>query len=202
MSYMNFPTQRVGNFIMQNRDGVKRFCRVMAVLSLIGVIGIAVLLPFAAYVLMAPTTFGPGTTISPSPNGPQIPGEVFAEIGAGRRAIVTLVLVAALCVQGAALWFLRRTFLEGAAGRWFSLTAVQSFRRFAWLTLIFVFAGVGVDIVTGAAIIPALPAGDRGMTVGLTTDRFGALFTALIMLFVAHMFAAGREVDEDNAAIL
>lgn len=178
---------------MTNRRAVQTFCRIMAWLTLIGMAA-AILIPVGIW--MSPADYGVETWID-GLAAPQI-----AALSEGQRAAGLSVSLIGALLQAVALWLLRQTFLEGARGEWFSLKAVRSFRRFAWLLLILVF--VGIFQATAISVIASAdnPPGEHSISIGVGSREMGALFNALLMLFVAQMFAAGREADEENAAFI
>ncbi|WP_136656553.1 DUF2975 domain-containing protein [Nitratireductor sp. XY-223] len=97
---------------------------------------------------------------------------------------------------------LRRTFVESAEGRWFSASSIDGFRRFAWVSLAMVF----VDIVQQSALSVIMSVGTPGVQNQLSIS-FGSLdlaklFTALLFVFVAQVFVAGKAIDDENAAFI
>ncbi|MDA4844576.1 hypothetical protein [Hoeflea poritis] len=97
---------------------------------------------------------------------------------------------------------LRRTFVESARGRWFSSVSISGFRRFAWVSLAMVF----VEIVQQSAMSVIMSVGTPGLQNQLSIT-FGSLelaklFTALLFVFVAQVFVAGKAVDDENAAFI
>lgn len=178
---------------MAERRTVQTFCRLMAWLCVAGMILIPAL---AVSVWLLPGLAG-NVTLNVAR------ADVDASsLGPAQRLLGLAVSLMLAGVQVAALWFLRQAFVEGGRGVWFSLRAVRSFRRFAWLTLILVPLNVAQDSAMSVITTMNNPAGERMLSIGFGSDNFRALFTALVMLFVAHMFAAGREVDEENAAFI
>lgn len=179
---------------MADRKGVQTFCKVMAWLCVVGMIS----LPLTAFATwLAPSIFS-GPVKGSLTDG--VEAAALLDMGASQRLLALAVIGAGVALEVAALWFLRRTFVEGAHARWFSLASVRSFRRFAWLCVAMAIYAV----VHGAAmsVISTWHLEERTLSIGFGTENAQFLFGALIMLFVAHMFAAGREVDEENAAIL
>ncbi len=115
-------------------------------------------------------------------------GFVICFIGAG---IMTYGLLA-----------LRRTFQEAAAGRGLSLTAVVNFRRFALVTLVTAFYGILQNTLLSIVFTMGRPGQETQLSIMLGTPEVKALFTALLFVFVAHIFAAGRKAEEENAQFL
>lgn len=178
---------------MAHRTSIQGFCRVLAALTLVGM-ALAVLMPTLIWLL--PGLF-PANLFTESASLSEI-----VEMSAGQRATALAVALVGAALQVAALWSLRRTFLEGASGRWFSLEAVRSFRRFAWLSLVLVFVGVLQASAMSVISTWHLGNGQRSLSIGFGSEEARDLFSALLLLFVAHMFAEGREVDEENASFI
>ncbi|WP_419911454.1 DUF2975 domain-containing protein [Hoeflea sp.] len=97
---------------------------------------------------------------------------------------------------------LRRTFVESARGQWFSAASINGFRRFAWVTLAMVF----VDILQQSAMSVIMSVGTPGvqnqLSIGFGSLDLAKLFTALLFVFVAQVFAAGKAIDDENAAFI
>jgi hypothetical protein len=167
---------------MLKHEGAKRLCRVLAGMSLIGMVAVPLIV---AVIWLAPSPVG-----------------IFPNADPALRLAAFGVAMASAAVRVAALWFLRRVFLEGAAGRWFSLPAVRNFRRFAWATLALVFIRIAEGSATSVILSLPNPPGERAFSIAAGSVDIGALFTALLMLFVAHIFVVGREADEEAAAFL
>ncbi|GEM_PF-1459207 len=182
---------------MQDREGVKRLCRVLAMLALAGM---------AAVPLVTLTVWWFPQLLSDEVyatlGGSNVDPAALLALGPLQRITGMLVLLTGSGLQMAALWFLRRTFLEGAEGRWFSLAAVRNFRRFAWLSLVIVAVSVVQDSALSVITTIHLPPGQQMLVLSFGSNDFQRLFTGLVMLFVAHIFAAGREVDEENASFI
>lgn len=103
-------------------------------------------------------------------------------------------------LQSYGLLGLRRTFLEAANGQSLSTNAVNGFRRFAWISLIMV--PVGIIQHAGLSIIISLndkaPGGSLSLQLG--TPEISGFFMALLLVFVAHVFAEGKHVKDENEA--
>lgn len=182
--------------MVEKRNGVRTFCAVMAWLCVAGMIS----LPLTALAIW----LWPGVFSGPIKGSlaDGVEARALLELGAAQRFAALLVMAGGVALQVAALWFLRRTFMEGAAARWFSLDSVRAFRRFAWLCVAMVVYTVFHSSAMSVIVTAHLPQGQRMLNVTFTTENLQFLFGALIMLSVAHMFAAGREIAEENAAIL
>ncbi|WP_027833750.1 hypothetical protein [Maritalea myrionectae] len=93
---------------------------------------------------------------------------------------------------------LRQTFDEAAAGRWLSAMSVAGFQRFAWANLaLLVYEIFGGAFLVTYVRLQQVP-NQISFMFGLTTEFFTALFIALAILVVAHIFAAGRNAYEEN----
>ena len=100
------------------------------------------------------------------------------------------------------LLHLRRTFLEGAQGRYFSAGAVSSFRTFAWASLIYGIAAPIERTLVILAMTLGNPPGERMLSIGISTDHLLALFVGLLFVAVAHMFREGQRLAEENEEFL
>jgi len=120
---------------------------------------------------------------------------------ASRIAGFVLFLLVAL-VQVYGLLGLRHSFTEAAQKRALSAKSVHGFRRFAWVSLAMVF--VGVVQHTGLIVILSLsdPAHPGILDVQFGTSELKALFMAVLLVFVAHVFAEGKSAKEENEAFL
>ena len=171
----------------------RRFARVMAWATLLGAAALPV---FAAAIWVflddvAPLAMNSGFMAFD-------PGTV----GLWGRSSGFLVSLAGAGLQAWGLLCLRRTFLEAAEGRALSAVAVVSFRRFAWISFAAVFVGIAQHTGYVAIVSVSDPDVPNRIAVGVGSNELKALFTALLFVFAAHVFAAGREAEEENAAFL
>lgn len=104
-------------------------------------------------------------------------------------------------VQAYGLLALRQTFLEAAAARYLSTKAINGFRVFAWVSVAMVAYGILQHSAYG--VIFSLAAdGPGALSLRFGTSEFSALFVSLLFVFCAHLFAIGREAEQENAAFL
>lgn len=120
----------------------------------------------------------------------------------GVRAAGFVVALTGALIQAAGLLFLRRTFLEAAAGRALSLRAVVNFRRFAWIAVIMVIVAVAQNAAYGAIFSAADPSQPGRLSISFGSNEIKALFTGALFVFAAHVFAAGRRAEEENASFV
>lgn len=123
-------------------------------------------------------------------------------LGIGARLSGFALSLAGAVVQAYGLLGLRRTFLEAATGHALSDQAVDGFRRFARISLIMVFVGLIQE--TGLIIIlsisdPELPG---AFSIQFGTDELKALFMALLLVFVAHVFSEAKRAKQENDSFL
>ena len=116
-------------------------------------------------------------------------------------AVFALSLVGAL-LQAYGLLGLRNTFLEAAENRALSAKAVGGFRRFAWLTLAMVFYGIFHHSALIVVLSLADPFSPGQLSISLGSNEAKALFLGLLLVFVAQVFAQGREAVEENQAFV
>ena len=105
-------------------------------------------------------------------------------------------------LQAYGLLGLRQTFLEAAVGRALSTKAVNGFRRFALVALAMVVFGI-VQHTVLVAILSASDASQPGaLSFQLGTNELKALFMALLLVFVAHVFAEAKSAKDENESFL
>ncbi len=123
-------------------------------------------------------------------------------IGVGARLSGFTLSLAGAVIQAYGLLGLRQTFLEAAEGRSLSARAVKGFRRFAWVTLAMVF--VGIIQHTGLIVILSLsePGREGTLSFQFGTNEIKALYIGALLVFVAHVFAEGKQAKEENEAFL
>ncbi len=119
----------------------------------------------------------------------------------GRLAGFALFLTGAL-IQAYGLLGLRRTFLEAAAGRAFSLSSVYGFRRFAWVSLF--MAAFAIVQRTGLIVLLSVsdPARQNALSIQFGTPELKAMFMGLLLVFVAQVFAEGKAAKDENDAFV
>lgn len=175
---------------MNTSNSLQGFARVMAFVTLAGAVLVLATAVLAWVFLNALAGF--------VPDFPAHPGEL--SLGARLAGLTVSLLSAAIQVYG--LLALRQTFLEAAAGRWLSLKSVIGFRRFAWVSVIMVFVGVVRASAYSVVFSWHNPPGSRELAISFGSQELGQLFTALLFVFAAHVFAAGREIEEENRAFI
>ncbi len=120
---------------------------------------------------------------------------------AGRISGFALFFTGAL-IQAYGLLGLRRTFLEAAAGRTFSLASVYGFRRFARISLF--MAAFGVIQRTGLILILSMsdPARQNALSIQIGTPELKAMFMGVLLVFVAQIFAQAKAAKDENDAFV
>lgn len=195
---------------MASSDGARRLAQAMAFVAGLGVVFIPIA-ETASWALMARTT-----RLSPEQVADDVTSNILSQAASGwgvaladPAAVTTPALVAGwlIALLGSApvmvgLWNVRRTFLESAEGRPFSDASVRSFRRFAWASLIAVIAVIVERSATGVAITSLSPDLQNQLSVGLGSEDFSRLFSALLLVAVAHMFADAKRLAEDVEGLL
>ena len=92
--------------------------------------------------------------------------------------------------------------VEAAQARWLSEKSVAGFQRFAWANL----ALICYEVFGGAFLVTYIRLqqipNQISFMFGLTTEFFTALFIALAILVVAHIFAAGKTAYEENQSFV
>lgn len=119
----------------------------------------------------------------------------------GRLAGLALFLIIAT-IQAYGLLSVRQTFIEASQGRVFSDRSVNGFRRFAWISLIMVFAG----IIQRTLLIVIFSLNDQSrqgtLSIQLGSNEMMAFFMALLLVFVAQVFSEGKRAADENETFL
>lgn len=97
---------------------------------------------------------------------------------------------------------LRRTFLEAADGRTFSTAAVSGFRRFALVSLIMVCLNLIINPAIEAIFTHADPTQPGAFSIVFGSEQFEAIFNAVMIFFVCHVFVLAKEAKDENDAFL
>ena len=126
----------------------------------------------------------------------------LTSLGVGARLAGFGIFLIGALTQAYGLLGLRRTFQEASRGRSLSSKSINGFRRFAWVTLAMVFFGILQR--TALIIIVSLsdPAHQGTLSVQVGTNELKALFIALLLVFVGHVFADGKRAKDENEAFL
>jgi hypothetical protein len=123
-------------------------------------------------------------------------------VGLSGRLAGFVVSLAGAGLQVWSLLCLRKTFQEAADGRALSAVAVFSFRRFAWISLAMVFVGIAQHTGYVAIVSMSDPDLPNQIAIRFGSGELKSLLIALLFVFAAQVFAAGREAQEENAAFL
>ena len=126
----------------------------------------------------------------------------LTSLGVGARFAGFGIFFIGALVHAYGLLGLRQTFQEAAQQRSLSAKSINGFRRFAWVTLAMVFFGVLQR--TGLIIIFSIsdPAHQGTLSFEVGTNELKALFIALLLVFVGHVFADGKRAKDENEAFL
>ncbi|MEM6462525.1 MAG: hypothetical protein AAF724_11460 [Pseudomonadota bacterium] len=115
-------------------------------------------------------------------------------------ALATQLIGVSILIYGLA--GLRQTFHESARGYWFSARSIAGFRRFAWVSLAMVFVGVFQNAVLTAVVSAGTPGMPNQMSISFGSADLAKLFSALLFVFVAQIFVAGKAIDDENASFI
>lgn len=195
---------------MTSSKGARRLAQAMAFVAGLGVVFIPIA-ETASWALIARAA-----RLSPEQLVGDVTANMLSQAASGwgvpiadPASVTTSALVAGwlIALLGSApvmvgLWSVRRTFLESAEGRPFSDVSVRSFRRFAWASLIAVIAVIVERSATGMAITSLSPDLQDQLSIGLGSEDFSRLFSALLLVAVAHMFADAKRMAEDIEGLL
>jgi hypothetical protein len=126
----------------------------------------------------------------------------LTSLGIGARFSSFIVLLFGAAIQAYGLLGVRQTFQEAAQGRTYSMQAIGGFRRYAWVAVIMVF--VGIFQQTGLIAIFSLsdPSHLGSLSFKFGSDELKSLFTGLLLVFVARVFAEGKLAKDENEAFL
>jgi hypothetical protein len=97
---------------------------------------------------------------------------------------------------------LRQTFLEARDRRAFSAKSLQGFRRFAWVSLFLAFYGIIQHAALFAIFSISDPSQPAGLSMRLGTPELKAIFSALLLVFVAGVFAEAKRIKDENDSFL
>lgn len=78
----------------------------------------------------------------------------------------------------------------------------SGFRRFAWVSLAMVFVSIVQASAWSVILSTGTPGVENQLTIGFGSGEITKIFTALLFVFVAHIFLAGRATDEENASFI
>ena len=175
---------------------VRRIFKLATALSIATSIGI-----YALPVIITAIWLAPGWFSAPA-LGLDMGGFNLSDASLTARLAGLAVALAGVVVQIYGLAGLRRTFEESVSGRWFSYRSIQGFRRFAWVSLTMVFIGI-VQLSAWSVILSmGTPGVQNQLNISFGSADLTTLFTAMLFVFVAHIFLAGKAVDEENAAFI
>ena len=105
-------------------------------------------------------------------------------------------------IQAFGLLGLRRMFLEARSGRSFSARSIQGFRIFAWVSLALVFWSIFQHSVLSVLLSSNDPARDRALHIEFGSGQVGALFTAVLLVFVALVLAEGKRAKDETDSFI
>lgn len=178
---------------MKKNNPVQRFATIMSWLTLIGAVALPIM---AALSWIYTDTFtaltSHNTTVPHDTSNISIPTRFYA----------FMVSIVGASIQVYGLLALRKTFIEAENARWLSLKAVINFRRFAWVSVIMVFYGILQNSALSVIISMGNPEQQNQISIGVGSNELKAFFTALLFVFAAHIFTAGRQADEENQSFL
>lgn len=126
----------------------------------------------------------------------------LTQLGAGWRLAGFGVSFAGTLAGAYGLLGLRRTFLEARDRRAFSERSLKGFRRFAWVSLFLAFYGVIQHTALFVIFSMADPASPAGVSVKLGTPELKAIFAAVLLVFVAGIFAEAKKIKDENDSFL
>ncbi|MDZ3833318.1 MAG: hypothetical protein U0S50_16095 [Sphingopyxis sp.] len=118
------------------------------------------------------------------------------------QLVIPLIMLPLLAVQLYGLANLRRTFAAAARGDWFATEAIDGFRRFAWSTVWMVPVNIVQKSATLAYVSWLDPAMKNVIAIDIGSGDIRSFVLAMLFLFVAQIFAVGRQIDEDARSIL
>lgn len=123
-------------------------------------------------------------------------------LGSGARLAGFFVLALGATIQAYGLLGLRQTFLAAAKGTSLSTRSVKGFQRFAWVSLIMVFFGIFQRTALIAIFSASDPTRQGALDIQLGSNELQALFMALLLVFVARVFAEGKLAKDEVETFL
>ncbi|RKR00356.1 MULTISPECIES: DUF2975 domain-containing protein [Maricaulis] len=100
------------------------------------------------------------------------------------------------------LFGVRRLFLEGAEGQYFSEASVGGFRQFALASLVGAIWAPFETTVFSVYLSVANPHTRNAVEISLGSDTIESIGTALLLFLMAHILAEGRRRHEELELIL
>jgi len=119
-------------------------------------------------------------------------------LGATTRGIGLLLYLTIALIHAYGLLGVRQTFLEAATGRALSKKSVLGFRRFAWVSLTLVLLKELRHTGTVVILSASNPDTPGSLSFQFGSPQISALFTALLLVFVAYVFTEGKRAREEN----
>ena len=131
-----------------------------------------------------------------------VPGFNLAGLSTGERVVGCGLTLTGALIRSYGLLGLRQTFMQATSGTVLSEKGLQGFRQFAWVTLIMVLFGIVQR--TGLIMLFSLsdPAHQGRLDIQLGSDELGAFFIGLLLVFVARVFAEGKQAKDENDTFL
>lgn len=93
---------------------------------------------------------------------------------------------------------LRTTFLEAGQKRALSTASLRGFRRFAWISLFLAFYGIIQHTALVMIFSIADPSKPGSLSIQLGSNELKAIFSALLLVFVANVFAEAKLAKDEN----
>lgn len=178
---------------MSSHDSIRRLAAALAILSLLSAIALPV---FAVVGWLFVEDIA---TISQTP--PMTTQLQDMDITISYRLAGMAVALLGASIMSFGLLSLRRTFLEAVAGRYLSTQSIIGFQRFAWVAVFMVIFGI-IQATANIAIFSLAAGGPGQLSIKFGTPEVTALFVALLFVFCGHLFAIGREAEQENASFL
>jgi len=123
-------------------------------------------------------------------------------LSVGERVIGFSISLVGAVIHVYGLLSLRTTFLEAKKGNPLSSKAIQGFQRFALTTLITVFVGI-IQYTSYLLLFSLNGSFDKGtISIQFGSNELKALFMALLLIFVAHIFAEGKRAIDENKSFV
>lgn len=93
---------------------------------------------------------------------------------------------------------LRTTFLEARQQRALSADSLRGFRRFAWVSLFLAFYGIIQHTALVMVFSIADPEKPGALSIQIGSIELKAIFSALLLVFVASVFAEAKRAKDEN----
>lgn len=129
-------------------------------------------------------------------------GAIQGELQAWQRVLGATLTLAPLALLLLGLDQARRCFVEFAAGRVFTTSAVAGLRRFSGWVALSVAAAIVISALLSVVLTLGNPPASRHLAIGLSSTHAFTLFFAAMVWLMASIIGQGQALAEENAGFV